>query len=341
MVRTPALTGELIWDDQFLARDNPFIKSPLLILESFRHYLFPDSFSAHYRPVQNLSFIFDYFFWNSNTFGFHLTNIGLHAITGVLLYCLLKRLFSSFYRGADDGRGLTSSAAVSVAAFFCALLWTVHPVHSAAIDYISGRADSLAALFACGAWLLFLTARKTTRGPLRAFFFVLAATSALHALCSRETALLWVLIFLLHQLCFDRTMTRRTKVAVAVVLLLVVTGYLGLRQLPGARSGPAPTAGWSGPVRAILMLRALGDYGRLMILPTNLHMERNIFDYRNYGGVQNWRGSVETEYLSIAGLLLIPPRRLPAAGAHPANVCGSLASPGSFSPICLPQTSSI
>ena len=303
VVRTPALPGQLIWDDQFLARDNPFIKSPLLILESFRHYLFPDSFSAHYRPVQNLSFIFDYFFWGTNTFGFHLTNIVLHAGTGILLYFLLSHLFAAF-RG-QGGAGPTSAGIASVAAFFCALLWSVHPVHSAAIDYISGRADSLAAFFACGAWLLFIAARKSTRLRNRVIFFGLAALTALLALCSRETAGLWLLIFVLHQLFFDRAMTRRARLAVLVGVLCIFGGYIGLRQLPGPRSSAAPAAGWSSPVRAVLMLRALGDYGRLMVFPTNLHMERNIFDPRNYKGIENWRGSAQTEYLSLAGLILI------------------------------------
>src|SRR6202011_2535693 len=92
---SPALQGQRIWDDQFLAHDNPFIKTPLLIPASFRHYLFLDSFSAHYRPIQNISFIVDYFFWNTNEFGFHLTNALLHAGGGVLLYFLLRQLFAS------------------------------------------------------------------------------------------------------------------------------------------------------------------------------------------------------------------------------------------------------
>src|SRR5438309_2271073 len=29
----PALQGEFVWDDQYLARDNPLIKSPILVLE--------------------------------------------------------------------------------------------------------------------------------------------------------------------------------------------------------------------------------------------------------------------------------------------------------------------
>src|SRR5439155_22024891 len=38
IVRAPALQGERIWDDQYLSHDNPFIKSPLLILEASRLY---------------------------------------------------------------------------------------------------------------------------------------------------------------------------------------------------------------------------------------------------------------------------------------------------------------
>src|SRR5260370_39039485 len=32
-VRSPALQGQRIWDDQYLAHDHPLIKSPFLILE--------------------------------------------------------------------------------------------------------------------------------------------------------------------------------------------------------------------------------------------------------------------------------------------------------------------
>ena len=99
-VHFPSLQGQLIWDDQYLAHDNPFIKSPLLILESFRHYLFLDSFSAHYRPVQNISYIFDYLVWNTDTYGFHLSNILWHVGSGILLYLLLRRLFNGFRAGS-------------------------------------------------------------------------------------------------------------------------------------------------------------------------------------------------------------------------------------------------
>ena len=66
-----------------------------------------------------------------------------------------------------------------------------------------------------------------------------------------------------------------------------------LRELvgPGSRHPYAP--------------RALGSYGRLMVFPGNLHMERSIFDPGNYLSRESWRKTVASEYLSILGLVVL------------------------------------
>ena len=247
--------------------------------------------------MQNLSFIVDYFFWNDNTYGFHLTNVLLHAAGGILLYFLLRRLLASFFSGK-----LTSSS-LSIAAFLAALLWTVHPVHSAAVDYISGRADSLAFVFASGAWLLFLRAAEIRTAGWRVLLYSLAAATALLALCSRETACIWLVIFLLHSLFFAKQWQVRGKVTLLCACLTLAAIYGGLRQLPERRPGAGPQPGWSPSVRSVLMMRALGDYGRLLVFPANLHMERTVFSPENYQSNATWQKSVATEYLSIFGLV--------------------------------------
>ncbi|MDQ6625207.1 MAG: tetratricopeptide repeat protein, partial [Verrucomicrobiota bacterium] len=191
------------------------------------------------------------------------------------------------------------------AAFFLALLWVVHPVHSAAVDYISGRADSLAFFFASGAWLLFLFARKAQRVTIRATSYSLAALSLLLALCSRESACMWVVVFLFHLFLFERRLSRRGKLVVLAACLSVVASYGGLRQLTEKRGPGGAGNGWSVPVRGMLMLRALGDYGRLMVFPSNLHMERTVVDSRASEGTTGWREGVASEYLTITGLLLL------------------------------------
>jgi tetratricopeptide (TPR) repeat protein len=295
-VRFPALSGELIWDDASLTRDNPFTKSPLLIPEAFRHYLALDGSSTHYRPIQNISYFFDYLFWNTDPFGFHLSNLLWHMGGGVLLYFLLLRLFEPFRSRFADRPNLFSGAA-----FFVALFWIVHPVHSAAVDYISGRADNLAFFFACAAWLGYLKARSVGARVSRFPLYVCAATLALVCLCSRESGCIWMLLFLFYLFVFDRESSRRFKAIVAGVCLGLIAIYAGLRQLPSEHL--LQSAGNTLPFgeRAILMLRALGDYGQLMVFPWNLHMERTV--RFTEAATTSWRALWTSHYLSLFGVL--------------------------------------
>jgi protein O-mannosyl-transferase len=303
LIHSPALQGQRIWDDAYLARDNPFIKSPILIGESFRHYLFLDSLSAHYRPVQNISFIFDYFFWNTDEFGFHLTNVLLHAACGIVLYFLLRRLFASFIFARVVQTGVaTRSNWISHAAFLVALLWVVHPVHSAAVDYISGRADSLAFFFAAAGWLLFLKAQDLSLQFWRFSLYVAAAFCGLLALLSREIGCIWVVLFIAHLVFVERQIVFRRRAWAIICCVLLFAVYAALRQLPGERATTPTQPGWTAPVRAVLMARALGDYARLAIFPANLHMERTVVDPIGWRTNADWRERIGTEYLSILGL---------------------------------------
>jgi Flp pilus assembly protein TadD len=301
VVRIPALQGEMVWDDVSLMHDNPLIRSPIFIFEVFRHYLFLDLFSAHYRPVQSLSFMVDYLLWKGDTYGFHLTNVLLHVASGILLYLLLRKLFASLRRGHADEEG---NSAWSAGAFLVALLWIVHPVHSAAVDYISGRADSLAFLFACAGWLLFLRGRVTCSRVARPLLYLAAAMSGLLALCSREIACIWFVLFIFHLLVFQGETRRRQLIVTVICALCIIGAYAWLRQLPGPRVSSGLSNEWSASMRTVLMLRAMGDYARLLIFPTNLHMERTVFSpIALYSEKARW-DAIGLEYLSIAGLIV-------------------------------------
>lgn len=307
VARFPALSGQLIWDDDYLVNSNPFIKSPLLILETFRHSLFPDSSSAHYRPVQNISYCIDYFFWKGDPLGYHISNLFWHVGSAVLLYFLVSRLLANLAaRGTAidlNAENRFRKSVLSAAAFLIALLWVVHPVHSAAVDYISGRADSLACFFACGAWLLYLRARHTIRPVLRFFLYSGAALSALLALASRESGCTWLMVFVLHLFVFERRIRLRGRLIVLAACITVLGAYIGLRHLPGTQAASPGLGGSSAPVRVVLMLRALGDYGRLLLWPANLHMERSVEAPEATLGNEGWRHAVGMEYLSILGVL--------------------------------------
>src|ERR1700677_4266159 len=153
-----SLNGKFLYDDTWLVGGNPFFKSPVFVFEVFRHYLFLDSLSFYYRPVQNISYMADYWLWFSNPLGYHLSNICYHVLTAFLLYLLLKALLPRLAGATDWQETDVPTPLNNLLAFLIALVWVVHPIHNAAVAYVSGRADSLACMFAITAWLLYIRA---------------------------------------------------------------------------------------------------------------------------------------------------------------------------------------
>jgi tetratricopeptide (TPR) repeat protein len=299
LIYAPALHGDLIWDDQYLVGENPFFRSPVFGVEVFRHYLFFDSFSTYYRPVQNWSYMLDYWIWRGEPAGYHLTNILLHSLSGVFLFELLRRLLPALL---DRDRG-EATLRTDLVALLVALIWVVHPIHNAAVAYISGRADSLASFFALLAWLLVLRMRKSHSPIGRGMLAVSAAAFVLVALCSKEIALLWLALFAVEVLLFEKQWSWRAKGFAVAGALAVLGIYAGLHALPAYRAPmedgpPLPFDG-----RFLLMLRALGDYAGLIVYPGTLHMERSLSDPAIYSSVAAWRGNTRYEYLTILGLL--------------------------------------
>jgi tetratricopeptide (TPR) repeat protein len=301
LIYSPAINGSPIWDDDYLVGQNPFFRSPIFVGEVFRHYLFVDNPARYYRPVQNISYMLDYGVWAGAPLGYHLTNIFLHGASGFLLFVLLRRIV----RGMLPRTGWDDPKSTGLA-FCVAMLWTVHPIHNAAVAYISGRADSLASVFALTAWLLCLRLRETSRPGRRWLLGIAAAISILTALCSKELALIWIALFLLHICIFDREWSWRSKAGFIAGAIVVIGIYALLRSLPPAIAS-ATTAAPPLPLanRLLLMLRALGDYTGLIFFPGRLTMDRTLTQSAMYVSGKAWERFVHLEYLSAIGFIAL------------------------------------
>ena len=264
----PTLNGQFLWDDNALVKGNLLIRSPLFCGEVFRHTLFGDE-SNFYRPTQTLTFIVDYWFSGLNPFGYHLTSVLIHAANAVLLCLVLRRVLPSLVAGALD-RKRTELLALGVA-----LVWAVHPVHSAAVAYISGTADTLAMLFCLSAALLCDHALRATCALPRALFGAGALLGLLLGLCAKEIASVWLGLFLGYLFLGRPETSRRACWWVVAGAALALVAYLSLRHLPPPPTPPPPAPKL--PPRGVLMLRALGDYGSLLVFPKALFMERQVF----------------------------------------------------------------
>src|SRR6266480_7448342 len=135
----PALRATFVWDDTALVLRDPLIRSWRLIPEGFQHFLFVDATASNfYRPLQRLTYAMEYWACIFNPTPYHVTNILLHAVAAVALFAFALALLRLY--GMGEQRRLIV-ASISTAA------WALHPLHSAVVDYVAGRADSLAVIF--------------------------------------------------------------------------------------------------------------------------------------------------------------------------------------------------
>jgi len=161
-----------VWDDEFLILDNPSIMSWNYTWIHFVLDLY-HSFSNYYRPVQMITYMIDFSFWRFYPFGYHLTNILLHALLSAIFFLFLFLI-------SKDKK----------IAFIGAVLYTAHPANTGAVAYVAGRADILAAIFTLLS-LIFFDAHFKANNPRKTVSYYIASLfSFLLALLSKEVAVI-------------------------------------------------------------------------------------------------------------------------------------------------------
>ena len=289
----PALRNDFVWDDTALVLRDPLIRSWLLIPEAFQHFLFIDATpSDFYRPIQRLTYLVDYAAFVFQPAGYHFTSILCHIGATLALLLLGRELLRVWEVDETKARWL---------AFLAALAWAIHPVQNAAVAYISGRADPLAAAF--GFLGLYCALRALPAlGSRRSLLLFAGALLFLLSALSKETGLmfplLWIAIILL------RKSWKQLLLAVAMILFVGVT-YLSLR-LP-AEHNPAPTLRPPAPllVRPIVIARAFAEYTGLILFPVRLHMDRDVESHPTGPGEASLERSAWRELQTLFGVLLI------------------------------------
>lgn len=260
--------NSFVWDDELLIIRNEYIKDWSHFPEIFKINLF-HSISRkgnYYRPLQSLSLLLDYSLWELRPFGYHLTNALLHISNTVIIYFLIGMI--------------SRNRRISL---LTALLFLVHPIHTQAVTYISGRADPLVAFFFLLAFYLYVKSAALKKLVLylgSLLFFLLA-------LLSKEVALIFPLTLLLYDSSFPEPLGSKAcgppwrkwgRAAFRYLPFLVILGtYLFSRLFllePLLR--PAAAGGSSLYSRLLTLPKVIISYLRLLLLPFNLHMERRV-----------------------------------------------------------------
>jgi len=131
--------GFVSWDDELTLVENQNYRG--LGWEQLR-WMFTTFHTGHYQPLSWVTFGLDYLLWGMNPFGYHLTNLLLHAANAVLVYFLAFRLLSLAVPATDS-----QDLSLRISAGLAALFFAIHPLRVESVAWATQRRDILSALF--------------------------------------------------------------------------------------------------------------------------------------------------------------------------------------------------
>ncbi|MCG8430767.1 MAG: tetratricopeptide repeat protein [Candidatus Omnitrophica bacterium] len=203
-------SNDFVYDARILIRDNPAIRSWSLLPLAFSSDLGSATAAPYgfYRPMQTVSYMFDYAFWKLNPRGYHLTNILLHALVAILAYLLLVRI--------------SSRPRLSL---ITALIYVVHPIHTESVTNLAGRSDSLYVLFMLLAFLCYLRYASKREWP----FLLLMLLSYWLSLLSKEQALIFPVLLLAYHAVFRKPVNGSSfmnLVLLCIIFILLRSSFI-------------------------------------------------------------------------------------------------------------------
>lgn len=265
LVYANALGNSFVWDDRGLIVENPYVKSWRHLLRIFSIDLFHGVWesSNYYRPLQTLSYMVDYSLWHLKPSGYHAINLISHIFNACMVYLLVNLISRNRKISLITG-----------------LLFVVHPVHTAAVAYISGRADLIVASFFLLSIYLFI--KSVYHQDLkRNLFYMVSLFSFILALLSKEIAIILPLIVVLYDLTFKEgeRLSLGTRIRKRYLAYFIVAGvyiFLRLTVLNFILEEPLFASSTPLYLRLLTMSKVIITYIRLLFLPLGLHMEWDV-----------------------------------------------------------------
>ena len=182
------------------------------------------------RPVLMFTYWANTRISTEDTSSYHLLNILIHALTGIFVFLVIRRLLE-WSRAGESVR--TPFAA------FGALLFLLHPLQTESVAYISGRSDALCGMFGCAAFAAFLYRRSAAISWSGAASVVLLFGAAV---LTKEQAVVLPALFLLTDLWWSPEFPlRRVRANWKLYVILAMGAAAGValfwRLILGAGTG--------------------------------------------------------------------------------------------------------
>lgn len=173
-----SVNNGFVYDDEFTITNNTLIRDIRNLHKLFQNEYFTLSGEMSYRPVVTLTYFFDYALYGQSSWGYHLTNVLLHALNGVLLYIFLRLLIERSRESRITNLPLLAS-----------LLFATNPALTEAVNAVSFREDLLTFIFYMATFNLYMALSNRAISRHRTIvFYVSSCVTYFLALFSKEMA---------------------------------------------------------------------------------------------------------------------------------------------------------
>ncbi|MFA4852868.1 MAG: tetratricopeptide repeat protein [Bacteroidales bacterium] len=222
-----SLFNQYALDDRLMITENQFTKKgfngigDILSTDSFVGFFGKQKnlvAGGRYRPLSHITFAIEYALFGFNPFIGHLINILLYAFSCLLVYKVLKMLFSS----PKKHWYLTIP-------FIATMLFIAHPIHTEVVANIKGRDEILSLLGSFGALYFILKYIEKDR----TLDLVWASLVFFFALMSKENAITFVVIIPLTLYFFTKSPLKKALISmgclavVSVIFIFIRYSVLG------------------------------------------------------------------------------------------------------------------
>lgn len=294
-----SLSNDFVWDDASSVLLHRHVQDPSKFFQLFREDLhaFGRGQGNFYRPLLAASFMLDYALSRPaagsqpSPILFHLTNTVWHIAAALLLAALLRRF-----------------RVPKPVLFTVPLFYVAHPIQTQAVTYISGRGDPMAAAFLFAALWFSLWEGSAGR---RFAGLVLGLLCFVAAVLSKESAVIYPFLLLVLVLTApsgksaepgtEETGSRAWGRLIPLGAGFVAAAVYGVLRATVLRFADESTPSTAGLLQRVVdAMKALSVYIRLIVAPTDLHMERTL------DGVPAWAafGGIVILVIFVCGVFL-------------------------------------
>lgn len=252
--------------------DAPLVFDDFLTIQRNANVRFGDYLRDSFlwsRSLLFATFALNYIVSGQEVWGYHLVNLLLHLLNGILIFFIAEKIFLKTPALVDR---------VRIFAFLAAALFVVHPIQTESVTYVSSRSELISTFFYAAALLIFIYWPEQKIGFTFSWLIVLIF---LLGLGGKETVISLPAALFLYDFVFIshgsfREMLKRWRFYMTFALAAAGAGYyIATRLLVGA-IGSAP--GHLPPYQYLLtQFRAIATYVRLVFVPVNLNLD---YDFR-------------------------------------------------------------